>query len=185
MIGAARRSRTRAAWGWTLWAPNGPAVDAMLYARGRELRGRPLRVCLDGQLRGRGQRFENQRRAGRFAVNVGVPPPTNTVWSVFGQPPSFAFELGEHRLDVRLVLVPATDRGDEVAIPAPVDAERQVDVEVRRGLSAVGRAFLPFGRLFFFFFFFPPPPPPPPLYRSDWPAPCPAPLTAASCHRPG
>ncbi len=42
----------------------------------------------------------------------------------------FPFELREQRVDVRRVLpVPPDDR-DEVAVPAPVRAERQVHVEV-------------------------------------------------------
>jgi hypothetical protein len=43
---------------------------------------------------------------------------------------SLELELREQRVDVRRVLAPASDDGDEVAVAAAVRAERQVDVEV-------------------------------------------------------
>jgi hypothetical protein len=42
-------------------------------------------------------------------------------------------ELGEERVDVRLVLVLAPDGGHEFAVAAAVGTERQMDVEVPNG----------------------------------------------------
>ena len=74
----------------------------------------------------------NSRRSATPSVNVGVPPPTKTERERRGEHPSLPLELAEQRVDVGgvcPVCVPADD-GDEVAVPAPVGAEREVDVEV-------------------------------------------------------
>ncbi len=64
------------------------------------------------------------------SVNVGVPPPTNTVSNGFASNAALQLQLAEHRRDVRRVLPLAPDGGDEVAVAAAVHAERHVHVEV-------------------------------------------------------
>ena len=109
------------------------AVDSVLaQERGEGGRDR-LRVRLDGQL----LRSAAARRAGARAaagsVKVGVPPPRKTVSGRSREQVPLERELREQRVDVRAVLVArAAENGDEVAVAAPVRAERQVHVEVLR-----------------------------------------------------
>ena len=63
-------------------------------------------------------------------MNVGVPPPRNTVSTLLREHPPLQLELREQRVDVRRVLLVPPDDRDEVAVPAAVRAERQVHVEV-------------------------------------------------------
>ena len=63
-------------------------------------------------------------------MKVGVPPPRKTVSTSVREHVPLELELREQRIDVGRVLPAPPDDGDEVAVAAPVRAERQVDVEV-------------------------------------------------------
>ena len=65
------------------------------------------------------------------SVNVGVPPPRKTVSNPEASSPPPPLQLREKRVGVGGVASRSpTDRGHEVAVPAAVRAERQVDVEM-------------------------------------------------------
>ena len=105
------------------------AGDAARAQELRELGRHRLRVRLDRHLLGGGKRARAALELAR-SVNVGVPPPRKTVSTPSARTPSLELELGEERVDVGAVLPAPPDHGDEVAVPAPVRAEREVDVEV-------------------------------------------------------
>ena len=138
----ARRSSTSSRRGWKRLRAERDAVDAVLAQQRRE-RGRDrLRVRLDRQL----LRPAAARRAGARgaagSVNVGVPPPRKIVSGARREQTPLELELREQRVDVGAVLPAPAEDGDEVAVAAPVRAERQVHVEVRgerlRGSSLPG-----------------------------------------------
>ena len=62
-------------------------------------------------------------------MTVGVPPPRKIV-STSPEQAALELELGEQRVHVGAVVAGVADDGDEVAVAAPVRAERQVHVEV-------------------------------------------------------
>ena len=70
------------------------------------------------------------RASSAGSVNVGVPPPRKTVSSGSARTSRSSSSSGEQRVDVRAVLLSSADDGDEVAVPAAVRAERQMDVQV-------------------------------------------------------
>ena len=72
----------------------------------------------------------SKRSSAAGSVNVGVPPPTNTVSSGSASNAALQLELAEHRVHVRGVLTASPDRRHEVAVAAAMDAERHVHVEV-------------------------------------------------------
>ena len=59
-----------------------------------------------------------------------MPPPRKTVSTSVREHVPLERELREERIDVCRVLPAPPDDGDEVAVPAAVRAERQMDVEV-------------------------------------------------------
>ena len=72
----------------------------------------------------------SRRASAAGSSNVGVPPPRKTVSTVACEHAAFELELAEQRVDVAVVLSVAADDRDEVAVAAPMPAERQVHVEV-------------------------------------------------------
>ena len=44
--------------------------------------------------------------------------------------PAFELQLGENRVDIAAVLAAPAERGHEIAVPAPVRAEREMDVQM-------------------------------------------------------
>ena len=82
----------------------------------------------------------SSRSSAAGSVNVGVPPPRKIVSTPRRERAALQLELGEQRVDVGAVLVAPPDRGDEVAVPAAVRAERQVDVEVADAAHAPSAA---------------------------------------------
>ena len=72
----------------------------------------------------------SRRSSASGAVNVGVPPPRNTVSSAGREHAALQLELGQEGVHICAVLIAPPDRGDEVAVSAAVRAERQVHVEV-------------------------------------------------------
>ena len=105
------------------------ARHAVAAEQRRELGGDGLGVRLDRDLAGRREAFQEagQRpwlrvRRRPAAEEHGLEP--------LGQQVATKLELGQQRIDVRLVAVAAPDERDEVAVAAAVGAERNVHVEV-------------------------------------------------------
>ena len=112
------------------------AVDAVAAQEQRELGRDRLGVRLDGRLRRGRQRREETLERARLGEAWRTAPEEHGVERGREQS-ALELELGEQRIDVWGVLVPTADGGDEVAVPAAVRAERQVDVEVTRAVHAV------------------------------------------------
>ncbi len=107
------------------------AVDAVLAQQRGQRRGDRLRVRLDGQLLRRRQRGEQPCEVGRLREGRRAAAEEDRLGGRREQV-ALRRELLEHRVDVGPVLPPSAEDGDEVAVAAPVGAERQVDVEVLR-----------------------------------------------------
>ena len=107
------------------------AVDAVLaQERGQRRRDR-LRVRLDSQLLSRGKRREQAREVRGLGEGRRAAAEEDRLGCRREQT-AFPGELAEERVDVGTVLPAAAEDGDEVAVAAPMGAERQMDVEVLR-----------------------------------------------------
>ena len=105
-------------------------VDAVLPQQRGEAGRDGLGVRLDRYLARPSASAASRRASAAGSVNVGVPPPRKTVSSIAREMAALELQLGEQRVDVAAVLAVVSDDGDEVAVAAPVGAERQVHVEV-------------------------------------------------------
>src|SRR5581483_745257 len=97
--------------------------------RAGELRRHRLRVGLDRDLFRRGERLEEANEL-RERGERRRPAAEEDGLEVVDENFSFLLELPQERVDVRGVLLGPADRGDEVAVAAPVCTERQVHIEV-------------------------------------------------------
>src|SRR6185503_13931020 len=114
------------------------AADAVVtQQQGKGGRDR-LRIGLDGDL---GRRRERVECAGeRFGLREGGRPTSHEHrLERAGENPALAVELREKRVDVAPMLLAAAPGGDEVAVAAPLGAERQVDVQMADAADDPGR----------------------------------------------
>ena len=127
--GVARRSSTSSRCGRKLWAPSEirvtPFSRRSATSSGETVSG--FASTVTSSAAGSARR---SRSSSRGAVNVGVPPPRKTVSRSAVEHRPLPRQLGEQRVDVRRVLIALPDDGDEVAVPAAVRAEREVDVQM-------------------------------------------------------
>ena len=101
----------------------------MLAQQGREAGRHGLRIRLDGDLsRGR-QAGEQARERSGLGEGRRAAAEEDGV-HIVREPPALELQLGEQGIDVGIVVAVTPDHGDEVAVAAPVRAERQVHVEV-------------------------------------------------------
>src|SRR6266511_4107494 len=107
------------------------AVDAAASQRTRKLRGHRLGIRLDRDLTAErqpseqaleGTRLRERRRAAAEKDRLGL--------GLGREQAALQRQLGEQRIDVATVLRAAADHGDEVAVAAPMRAEREMHVEV-------------------------------------------------------
>ena len=95
----------------------------------RDIDRNRLRVRLDGDLlRGR-QRGEKPFELARLGERRRAAAEKYGL-DVVREPVAFEAQLGEESVDVRGMVAASPDDGDEVAVPAAMRAEREVDVEV-------------------------------------------------------
>ena len=113
-----------------LRAERDPRHAPIAKQRGKLGRHR-LGIRLHRDLRGDGQRLQQAAKLGGLREGRGAASEEHGLELGCEQRP-LQLELGQQRVDVRSVLPDTADDRDEVAVPAPVRAERQVDVEVAR-----------------------------------------------------
>jgi hypothetical protein len=108
---------------------DGDTGDAVPPEEFRQLGRDGLRVGLDGQLVDTGKRAEHTGE--RRRLREGRRPPAHEDGlDASREAPALLLELGEECVRIRAMLLPPADGRHEVAVPAPVDAEREMDVEV-------------------------------------------------------
>ena len=95
----------------------------------RNVRRHRLRIGLDRDLGGRGQRREKPLELPRLGEGRR-PAAEEHRLELLREHRTLQLELGEHGIDVGRVLSASPDDRDEVAVPAAMRAERQVHVEV-------------------------------------------------------
>src|SRR5581483_7134213 len=93
----------------------GDAVDARIAQVAGELAAHRLRIRLDGDLLRRGQCAEQADELGQRRVGGRAAAEEDRLQRIGEQSP-LRCELPQERVDVRAVLVPAADGGDEVAV---------------------------------------------------------------------
>ena len=114
------------------------AGDAVVAEEHGELGRDGLGVRLDRHLVGLGQGGEHVREGG--GLGEGRRPAADEDGrEAGGEERALPVELAQHGVRVGAVLVDASDGGDEVAVAAAVDAEREVDVQVAHARRAPGR----------------------------------------------
>ena len=95
----------------------------------RELGSDRLGIRFDGELLSSRKPVEEPRELGGVGERR-CPAAEEDGLEPIGEDVPLEPELGKERVDVRAVLLAAADHGHEVAVPAPVRAEREVDVQV-------------------------------------------------------
>ena len=106
------------------------AGHAVRAQQGGDTLSHCLRVRLDRHLfRRGGKRPKQPLELGRLGEGRRTSAEEDRL-EVIRQRSALQLELRDHRVDVRRVLAAPADHGHEVAVAAPMCAERQVDVQV-------------------------------------------------------
>src|SRR5919204_6861266 len=136
--GVARRSSTVSRRSRKLCAPTETRVTPCSRRSWGQLRRHRLGIPLDRDLVGRGQRTQQPREL-RSGGERRCATAEEDRLETGREQHAFQLELGEERVHVAPVIGGAADERDEVAVPAAVDAERQVNVQMTHP-AAVGAA---------------------------------------------
>ena len=107
----------------------GDPVDAVPAQQGRECRGHRLWVRLDRDLGGRRQRCQEALELA-WVGEGRRPAAEKDRLELRRQQLALELELGKQPVHVGGVLPAPADDGDEVAVAAPVGAEREMDVQM-------------------------------------------------------